>query len=113
MPTDNEFTEILGWPGYRVYQHAIDEQAKRLQLWVRRKRGTVPAGGWVTLPLAWDITPAESAHQCIRCEIADWDLPEDPVDAIALASDDVWLSNNWAQQVPRPGISLDSACTVQ
>jgi hypothetical protein len=59
---------------------------------------TVPAGGWVTLPLAWDITPAESAHQCIRCEIADWELPEDPVDAIALASDDVWLSNNWAQQ---------------
>lgn len=39
MPTDNEFTKILGWPGYRVYQHAIDEQAKRLQLWVRRKRG--------------------------------------------------------------------------
>ena len=39
MPTDNEFTKILGWPGYRVYQHAIDEAAKRLQLWVRRKRG--------------------------------------------------------------------------
>lgn len=39
MPTDNEFTKILGWPGYRVYQHAIDEQSKRLQLWVRRKRG--------------------------------------------------------------------------
>ena len=39
MPTDNEFTKILGWPGYRVYQHAINEQAKRLQLWVRRKRG--------------------------------------------------------------------------
>jgi transposase len=39
LPTDNEFTKILGWPGYRVYQHAIDEQAKRLQLWVRRKRG--------------------------------------------------------------------------
>lgn len=39
MPSDNEFTKILGWPGYRVYQHAIDEQSKRLQLWVRRKRG--------------------------------------------------------------------------
>lgn len=38
MPTDNEFTKILGWPGYRVYRHAIDEQAKRLELWVRRKR---------------------------------------------------------------------------
>jgi hypothetical protein len=40
----------------------------------------------------------ESQHQCLRLDIADWELPEDPVDAIALASDDVWLSNNWAQQ---------------
>src|SRR5437868_12675683 len=36
---DNEFTKILGWPGYRVYRHEIDEAAKRLRLWVRRKRG--------------------------------------------------------------------------
>lgn len=39
MPTDNEFTKILNWPGYRVYQHKIDERGKRLELWVRRKRG--------------------------------------------------------------------------
>lgn len=39
MPTDNEFTKILGWPGYRVYSHEIDESAKTLKLWVRRKRG--------------------------------------------------------------------------
>ena len=39
MPTDNEFTKVLGWPGYRVYRHHIDEKAKRLKLWVRRKRG--------------------------------------------------------------------------
>ena len=39
MPTDNEFTKILAWPGYRVYQHEIDENAKTLQLWIRRKRG--------------------------------------------------------------------------
>jgi transposase len=38
MP-DNEFTKILGWPGYRVYRHEIDEIAKTLRLWVRRKRG--------------------------------------------------------------------------
>ena len=38
MPTDSEFTKILSWPGYRVYRYAIDEEAKRLQLWVRRKR---------------------------------------------------------------------------
>jgi transposase len=36
---DNEFTKILGWPGYRVYRHEIDEAAKTLRLWVRRKRG--------------------------------------------------------------------------
>ena len=36
---DNEFTKILGWPGYRVYRHEIDEIAKTLRLWVQRKRG--------------------------------------------------------------------------
>jgi transposase len=39
LPTDNEFTRILSWPGYRVYRHAINEKAKTLKLWVRRKRG--------------------------------------------------------------------------
>jgi transposase len=39
LPTDNEFTRILSWPGYRVYRHEIDERAKTLKLWVRRKRG--------------------------------------------------------------------------
>ena len=36
---NNEFTKILGWPGYRVFRHEIDETAKTLRLWVRRKRG--------------------------------------------------------------------------
>jgi transposase len=47
LPTDNEFTKILSWPGYRVYRHQIDEQAKTLQLWVRRKRGNrkIECGG--------------------------------------------------------------------
>ena len=36
---DNDFTKILGWPGYRVYQSEIDEKGKTLRLWVRRKRG--------------------------------------------------------------------------
>jgi transposase len=39
LPTDNEFTRILQWPGYRVYQNKIDEKNKILELWVRRKRG--------------------------------------------------------------------------
>lgn len=39
MPSDNEFTRILQWPGYRVYRHHIDEKKQILELWVRRKRG--------------------------------------------------------------------------
>lgn len=36
---ENEWTRLLGWPGYRVYRSEINEQAKTLRLWVRRKRG--------------------------------------------------------------------------
>jgi transposase len=36
---DNEFTRILDWPGYRVFRHEINETAKTLRLWVRRKGG--------------------------------------------------------------------------
>jgi len=39
LPTDNDFSRILQWPGYRVYRHAINEKDKVLELWVRRKRG--------------------------------------------------------------------------
>ena len=39
MKGNSEFTAVLGWPGYQVYRHAIDEQQKHLTLWVRRKRG--------------------------------------------------------------------------
>ena len=35
---DNDFTKILGWPGYRVFQHEINAGAKTLRLWVRRMR---------------------------------------------------------------------------
>jgi len=37
--TDSEWTKILGWPGYRVYRSEINESAKTLRLWGRRKRG--------------------------------------------------------------------------
>lgn len=30
---------MLDWPGYRVWRYEIDEKAKKLKLWVRRKRG--------------------------------------------------------------------------
>ena len=36
---ENDWTRVLGWPGYKVYRAEIDERAKRLKLWVRRKRG--------------------------------------------------------------------------
>ena len=29
---NNDWTRILGWPGYRVYRSEIDEQAKALKL---------------------------------------------------------------------------------
>jgi hypothetical protein len=36
---DSDLTKLLGWPGYRVYRHEINERAKTLKLWIRRKRG--------------------------------------------------------------------------
>ena len=36
---ENDWTKVLAWPGYRVYQHEINEPGKTLKLWVRRKRG--------------------------------------------------------------------------
>jgi transposase len=35
----SDLTKLLGWPGYRVYRHEINERAKTLKLWIRRKRG--------------------------------------------------------------------------
>jgi transposase len=35
----SDWNKILGWPGYRVYHYEINETAKALKLWVRRKRG--------------------------------------------------------------------------
>ena len=42
---NNDWTRILGWPGYRVYRSEIDEQAKTLKLWVRRKPGKFVCSG--------------------------------------------------------------------
>jgi transposase len=36
---ETDWTKVLGWPGYRVYRQEINERAKTLKLWVRRKRG--------------------------------------------------------------------------
>ena len=37
--SETDWTKVLGWPGCRVYRHEINESAKTLKLWVRRKRG--------------------------------------------------------------------------
>lgn len=36
---ETDWTKVLGWPGYRVYRHEINESGKTLELWVRGKRG--------------------------------------------------------------------------
>jgi transposase len=36
---DSDWTKILGWPEYQVYRAEINERAKTLKLWVRRKPG--------------------------------------------------------------------------
>ena len=35
---ERDWTKVLGWPGYQVYQKEIDEAGKKLKLWVRRKK---------------------------------------------------------------------------
>jgi transposase len=59
---DNELTKLLGWPGYRVYRHEINEKAKTLKLWIRRKRGNrklVCSGCGCKLEDAHDVTERE------------------------------------------------------
>src|ERR1039458_2428526 len=36
---ENDWTRVVGFPGYRVYQQEIDEEHQQLKLWIRRKRG--------------------------------------------------------------------------
>jgi hypothetical protein len=50
----------------------------------------------------WQVDSSTNEHQCLRMEIIDWTIPDeiDPAtgDTVALASDDVKLQNNVAQQ---------------
>jgi transposase len=36
---NNDWTRIVGWPGYWVYRSEINEEARKLKLWLRRKSG--------------------------------------------------------------------------
>jgi transposase len=65
---DTDWTKILGWPGYRVYQQEINEPAKTLTLWVRRKRGNrrlLCSGCGRPIPEPADIT--ERAVRDLPC----------------------------------------------
>ena len=58
----DDWTKILGWPGYTVYQQEIDEKAKRLKLWVRRKRGNrrlICSGGGARIAEAAEVAERE------------------------------------------------------
>src|SRR4029077_4880397 len=57
-----DWSKVLGWAGYRVYRHEIDEPGKRLKLWVRRKRGNrklICSGCGRKLDDAYDIYERE------------------------------------------------------
>jgi transposase len=55
---------LLGWPGYRVWRHEIDEPAKKLKLWVRRKRESVPVCSGCGRPV-------ETIHEACEREVRD------------------------------------------
>ncbi len=73
--------------------------------WVERGTQTiaqVDAGTNEIVPFDWEVDSSTNVHQCLRMEIIDWTIPTevDPAtgDTVALASDDVKLQNNNAQQ---------------
>ena len=52
----------MAWPGYREYRHEVDEQAKTLKLWVRRKpihRGFECSGCGRRLHAVYDVRERE------------------------------------------------------
>jgi transposase len=61
---DDDWTRLLGWPGYRVWRHEIDEPAKKLKLWVRRKRDSVPVCSGCGRPV-------ETLHETCEREVRD------------------------------------------
>jgi len=56
---------FLGWPGYRVYRMEIDEQGKKLKLWVRRKK----AGLKLICSRCGEHVPASKIHEVCEREV--------------------------------------------
>jgi hypothetical protein len=73
------------------------DKSKNFQL-VTSITKPVPAGDVPLDILArWDVPAGFGGHTCLLVEIADYRIPKD-TDGAALASDDVWQANNWAQK---------------
>jgi M6 family metalloprotease-like protein len=73
--------------------------------WVNVGTRTIPEvgpGANEITAFDWNVDSSTNVHQCMRMEIIDWTIPSevDPAtgDTVALASDDVKLQNNNAQQ---------------
>ena len=73
--------------------------------WVEKDTKIIPEvgpGTWEIVAFDWNVDSSTNSHQCLRAEIIDWTIPStvDPStgDTIHLASDDVKLQNNNAQQ---------------
>ncbi len=73
--------------------------------WVQKDTQTISEvgdGDSEIMPFNWNVDSSTNSHQCIRAEIIDWTIPSevDPAtgDTLHLASDDVKLQNNNAQQ---------------
>ena len=64
---EQEWSKILGWPGYRVYQQEIDEQGKKLKLWVRRKKSEMK----LICSGCMQHVPANSVHEVCEREVRD------------------------------------------
>ena len=64
---EHDWTRVLGWPGYRVYRMEIDEQGKKLKLWVRRKK----AGLRLICSRCGQHVPAARIHEVCEREVRD------------------------------------------
>jgi hypothetical protein len=56
LPTDNEFSRILQWPGYRVYRHEINE----------RTRSELGSGASAATA-SWSVSPYALPHAYDSC----------------------------------------------
>jgi len=67
---EHDWTSVLGWPGYRVYQKEIDEQGKLLKLWVRRKKTglkLICSGCGQHVPASWIHEVCERPVRDLPC----------------------------------------------